>query len=52
MIINCSEDSMILSPGNGIWIELDLESIKEIIKEYNNYYEELIQLLILKTPLF
>lgn len=28
MTINCLEDSMILSPGNGVWIELDLESIK------------------------
>ena len=40
MTINCLEDSMILSPGNGIWVELDLKSVKEIIKEYNNYYEE------------
>ena len=40
MTINCLEDSMILSPGNGVWIELDLENIKEIIKKYNDYYEE------------
>jgi len=40
MVINCSEDSMVLSLGSGIWIELDLETVKEIIKEYNDYYEE------------
>lgn len=40
MMINCSEDSMVLSSGSGIWIELDLETVKEIIKAYNYYYEE------------
>ena len=39
MVINCSEASMVLSSGNGIWIELDLETVKEIIKAYNYYYE-------------
>lgn len=37
MTINCSEESMNLLLENGVWLELSIDKVEEIIKAYNDY---------------
>ena len=37
MIINCSEEIINLRLEDGMWLELPIDTVQEIIKAYNNY---------------